>query len=920
MLPKLNRNSIALRYLLLVGSVLVLGQLLFALFIIVTNFTQQQDDLHQKAVTQVNFLSSVIPNDMLANNFYPLETLMRQTSQDSDFVYSMVIHLDGRVLTNYLNAEDKYIEDAISNAEEQNTLGIVNYLANNPDIIEVKSQVISEGLLIGEVRLGYTSENLDSRLRSSIFRTLALSALIGVILFLLTMVQFNRQIQRPIEALNTAANEFAAGNFEARSKITGNNELNQLQINFNSMAFQLQDNLLELVKLSHVASRTKNMVVVCDRFGRIEWINEAFTQITDYTLAEVAGISPGHILQGPKTDPDTIAYMRERVNNGLDFECELINYNKAGNEYWVKVEAQPVYDDDHELINFIAIETDITEQKRSETRIKESEALKSGILTTALDGIISIDHLGKIIEFNPAAEAIFGHKKADVIGLEMADLIIPEQLRQDHSKGFNAFLKTGSGKVIGRRIELLALHADGTKFPAEIAITALEHGENPVFTAHLRDITEKKMNETRLTEYADDMALANIELYSQQNRFRSLLDIATNTNLENSSELASAIEQGAKSLKMPIGVLSHIENDRFNIIEAYSDEMPLAKGASCPLEMTICQKTISNDSIYAAVDIESDSNQAPTWFGDTPLKGYIGTTIKVNGKLYGTLSFLTPHKRNEFSESESDFVNLLAQWISVTLERQQSRSTLVSYAHELERSNKELIDFAYVASHDLQEPLRKIQAFGSRLESKYVGVLDEKGIDYLSRMQNAASRMQILINELLNYSRVTTKAKPFEPTDLQEVMLGVLSDLEISIEQKDALINLVPLAKIDADGVQIRQLFQNIVGNALKFTVPDRRPEITITGIVTPAKNGADLYEIEISDNGIGFDEKYVSKIFGIFQRLHGRSEYAGTGVGLAICKKIIDRHSGNIIVNSEIDKGSTFRIQLPVHQENVAI
>ncbi len=187
MLPKLNRNSIALRYLLLVGSVLVVGQLLFALFIVVTNFTQQQDDLHQKAMTQANFLSSVIPNDVLANNFYPLETLMRQTSEDSDFVYSMVIHLDGRVLTNYLNAEDKYIEDAIANAEERSTLGIVNYLANNPDIIEVQSQIISEGLLIGEVRLGYTAENLDSRLRSSIFRTLALSAVIGAILFLLTM-------------------------------------------------------------------------------------------------------------------------------------------------------------------------------------------------------------------------------------------------------------------------------------------------------------------------------------------------------------------------------------------------------------------------------------------------------------------------------------------------------------------------------------------------------------------------------------------------------------------------------------------------------------------------------------------------------------------------------------------------------------
>ena len=245
--------------------------------------------------------------------------------------------------------------------------------------------------------------------------------------------------------------------------------------------------------------------------------------------------------------------------------------------------------------------------------------------------------------------------------------------------------------------------------------------------------------------------------------------------------------------------------------------------------------------------------------------------------------------------------------------RKKTEAELRAFTTRLEQSNRELQDFASVASHDLQEPLRKIQAFGDRLQTKYSAQLGETGLDYLARMQNAASRMQTLINDLLSFSRVTTRAKPFEPIDLERIAQEVVSDLEIRIEQTSGRVEIEALPIIDADPVQIRQLFQNLIGNALKFHKPDEAPVVRVIGSLVNGNAG--VCEIMITDNGIGFDEKYLDRIFTIFQRLHGRSEYEGTGVGLAVCRKIAERHGGTITAKSQPQQGTTFIVALPSHQ-----
>ena len=247
------------------------------------------------------------------------------------------------------------------------------------------------------------------------------------------------------------------------------------------------------------------------------------------------------------------------------------------------------------------------------------------------------------------------------------------------------------------------------------------------------------------------------------------------------------------------------------------------------------------------------------------------------------------------------------------LERHEER--LRDYTQKLEISNRELQDFAHVASHDLQEPLRKIEAFGGRLVSKYGNTLPDEAKMYVDRMQNASGRMRRLIEDLLNFSRVTTKAKPFELTDLNEVVEGVLADLQIRIEENEAEVIVSELPTIDADATQMRQLLQNLIGNALKFGKEGRTPIVRVEADCESASSSP-LCKLKISDNGIGFDNKYNNQIFTIFQRLHGRNEYEGTGIGLATCRKIVERHGGDIVADGSPDEGATFVVTLPARHE----
>jgi PAS domain S-box-containing protein len=294
-------------------------------------------------------------------------------------------------------------------------------------------------------------------------------------------------------------------------------------------------------------------------------------------------------------------------------------------------------------------------------------------------------------------------------------------------------------------------------------------------------------------------------------------------------------------------------------------------------------------------------------------KANLVVPILFKNQLWGLLiTHQCAHKRN-WTTWETQFLRQLADQIGIAVSQAQLLEQEKKQREELARSNDELQQFAFIASHDLQEPLRKIKTFGDRLKATCGHAFTEQGSDYLERMQNAAQRMQTLIEDLLTLSRVTTRTQPFLSVNLAQITQEVLSDLEVTIQQSGACVEVGELSTVIGDAFQMRQLLQNLIGNALKFHRPQEPPYVKIYSEVTRAINGLELCQLQIEDRGIGFDEKYLSRIFNVFQRLHGRSEYEGTGIGLAICRKIAERHNGNITATSIPGHGAKFIVTLPM-------
>jgi PAS domain S-box-containing protein len=321
-------------------------------------------------------------------------------------------------------------------------------------------------------------------------------------------------------------------------------------------------------------------------------------------------------------------------------------------------------------------------------------------------------------------------------------------------------------------------------------------------------------------------------------------------------------------------------------------------------------KQLDTIHIPRVADLPAEARVEKEAYQTQNIQSRVNVPMLYRDALVGFLGFDTIRAEKNWVDEDITLLKIVGEIFVNALERKRTEAKLQTYAADLERSNRELQNFAYVASHDLQEPLRKIQLFSNRLRTKHGDLFNEQAIDYLERMLNAAARMQTLIQDLLAYSRLTTHAQPFVSVDLNRVVLEVLSDLEARIEEARGQVVVGNLPTIKADPLQMRQLFQNLISNALKYHRPQISPIVRVQGRL---KNG--LCQIIVEDNGIGFGEEYFERIFRVFERLHSHSQYEGTGIGLAICRKIVDRHGGNITATSTPGQGSTFIVNLPVEQ-----
>jgi len=277
----------------------------------------------------------------------------------------------------------------------------------------------------------------------------------------------------------------------------------------------------------------------------------------------------------------------------------------------------------------------------------------------------------------------------------------------------------------------------------------------------------------------------------------------------------------------------------------------------------------------------------------------------VAGRLLGTLSFGT-RTRKDFTEEALSFMKAVADLAAAAIERKRAQAALQLTAEEVKRSNRDLEQFAYIASHDLQEPLRAVGGYVKLLQRRFPENMDAKALEYINGAAAGADRMERLISDLLAFSRVGTRGGAFSPADLDAILNEALHNLQTSLTTTQAKVTREALPTLAVDATQVMQIFQNLIGNAIKFR-SERPPEIHVGAQKQPGR-----WVFSVRDNGIGIEPQYFERIFQIFQRLHTRKHYPGTGIGLAICKKMVERHDGAIWVESEPGRGSTFFFSLP--------
>ncbi|HKP32941.1 MAG TPA: PAS domain S-box protein [Chitinophagaceae bacterium] len=488
--------------------------------------------------------------------------------------------------------------------------------------------------------------------------------------------------------------------------------------------------------------------------------------------------------------------------------------------------------------------------------------------------ILLLDKEGNIENWNIGAEKIKGYKSEEVIGKNF-ELFYPAEDRESRLpfKLLQEAVDTGRAVHEGWRVR-----KDGTKFWGYIVITALhdDNGNVVGFLKVTRDLSEQKAATEQLTSFAEKLAEQNEKLRRSEDRYHRMID-----EVQDYAILMLDLDGNIQNW-----------NKGAEKIKGYRPEEAIGKN----FRIFYTPEDIQNKVPDSLLKIATQNDKAV----------HEGWRIRKDGtKFWGNTIITALHDEN----------NAIIGYSKVTrdlTDKKQAEDQLRDYAEQLEQNNHELEQFAYVASHDLKEPLRKILTFGDLLNTNSKEHLDERGKEYINRMQNAATRMMHLIEDLLNFSRINRQNEGFERVDLNEVVKQVIQDLDVVIKEKNARIQVSKLAFITGRRSEIGQLFQNLISNALKFN--DK--EIPVVNISCTIKNNDDIkiIQIEVRDNGIGFEDVYRKKIFDIFQRLHGKSSYSGSGIGLAICKKIVESHGGKISATAEPGKGSTFIIKLPLN------
>lgn len=538
--------------------------------------------------------------------------------------------------------------------------------------------------------------------------------------------------------------------------------------------------------------------------------------------------------------------IKKIFSKGLVSDYRLTLINKNGEKTTISLNASIFKNVKDEIQGVFASARDITEQATLQEKLFDQQVYNRSLIESSADAMFVISGSGIITDVNEAAVQITGFVRKRLIGSSFANYFIdPEVAKNGVEKTFS------ENKVLNYELSLKSNYDQDIDVSFNASVYTDSSGNKLGILASARDIRSQKELEKSLRNnqyYARSLIEANIDALLTMDPIGIIMDVN---------------EHMTKLVAVPREQLIGTP------FKDYFTDPDLAAQGLC---RALKDKHITDYELTAKAKTGKE----------TAVSCNATTFYDQSGILLGV--FVAAHDMTEYKLSERKLRTALS---------------------DLERSNKELEQFAYVASHDLQEPLRMISSYTELLANRYKGQLGKEADEFISYAVDGANRMQHLINDLLEFSRVTSKMRPFKPADVNKILKNALLDLQERIKERDAVITSEVLPVVTADEIQIARVFYNLISNSLKFC--DRIPKIHV-GFKEQDKD----WVFFVKDNGVGIEEKYFDRIFVVFQRLHGKSEYPGTGIGLPICKKIVERHRGKIWVASKIGKGSTFYFSIP--------